>query len=263
VREKGTDVILQETIGKLGAMKLHGMVAALSQWKNGGMKDLDPADLLGILADAEWTDRENRRLTRRLQEAHFALPAATIEEIDYQHSRKLQKAKMVDLYSSKWVAAHQNIIVTGPTGIGKSYLPCALGNKACRDGYRAVYYRAPRLFTELFKARADGTYLKLLQRIAKFDVLIVDDLGGSVLDAMERRDLREILEDRYGVSSTIVSSQLATDDWHSFIGDATAADAICDRLINNAHIFDLDGESIRKRNGLHPQATKKGANSKK
>jgi DNA replication protein DnaC len=249
-------VILQNTIDKLAAMKLKGMVKALEQWKKSGLKDLDAADLLGLLTDAEWTERENRRLTFRLQEAHFDM-AATVEEIDYQHHRGLQKSKMVDLYSSNWIAACQNVIFTGPTGIGKTYLPCALGNKACRDGYRVIYYRAPRLFSELYLSRADGSYTKLLQRIAQFDLLIIDDLGCSNLDGMERRDLREVLEDRYAVSSTIVTSQLDTQDWHSFLGDMTVADAICDRLLNNAHRFALDGESVRKTKGLTPQLQKK------
>lgn len=243
-------MIFEQTIEKLSAMKLQGMVSALEQWRRGGMKDIDPADLVGLLADAEWTARENRRFTQRLREACFPFDA-TVEEIDYQHPRGLLKAKVMDLISGAWIAAHQNVIVTGPTGIGKTFLPCALGNKACRDGYRVVYYRAPRLFTDLYRARADGSYQRLLQRIAKFDVLIVDDLGCTNLDGMERRDLREVIEDRYSVSSTIVTSQLDHTDWHSFIGDDTVADAVCDRLVHNAHCFELDGESIRKRNGMN------------
>jgi DNA replication protein DnaC len=254
-------MLLEQTIEKLTAMKLHGMVSALQQWKQGGMKDLDPADLVGIAADAECTARENRRLTRRLQEAHFPMDAS-VEEINYTHPRQLQKVKIVDLLSSRWIAAHQNVIVTGPTGIGKTFLPCALGNKACRDGYRVLYTRAPRLFGDLFKARVDGSYPKLLQKIARFHVLIIDDLGCSPLDGQERRDLREVLEDRYSVSSTIVTSQLDPDDWHSFIGDETAADAICDRLVNNAHRFKLKGDSLRKTNGLNPPASKKDRPSK-
>jgi DNA replication protein DnaC len=249
-------MLLEQTIEKLAAMKLHGMVSALQQWKQGGMKDLDPTDLIGILADAECTARENRRLTRSLQEAHFPMEAS-VEQIDYHYPRQLQKAKLAELLSSRWIAAHQNVIVSGPTGIGKTFLPCALGNKACRDGYRVLYTRAPRLFGDLYKARADGSYPKLLQKIARFHVLIIDDLGCSPLDGQERRDLREVLEDRYSVSSTIVTSQLDPDDWHSFIGDETAADAICDRLVHTAHRFKLKGESIRKNNGLNPPASKK------
>ena len=254
-------MLLEQTIDKLTAMKLHGMAAALQQWKQGGMKSLEPADLIGLLADAETTTRENRRLTRRLQEAHFPMEAS-VEDVNYHYPRQLQKAKFQELASSRWVAAHQNIIICGPTGIGKTFLPCALGNKACRDGYRVLYSRAPRLFGDLYKARADGSYPKLLQKIARFHVLIIDDLGCSPLDGQERRDLREVLEDRYSVSSTIVTSQLDPADWHSFIGDETAADAICDRLVHNAHLFKLKGESMRKTNGLNPQAARKERSAK-
>jgi DNA replication protein DnaC len=244
-------MLIEQTIEKLSAMKFRGMVTALEHWRQGGMKDIDPADLLGLLTDAEWTDRENRRLTRRLQEARFPM-AATIEEIDYQHHRGLQKSKFMDLASCRWIAAHQNVIISGPTGIGKTYLPCALGNKACREGYRVYYTRAPRLFGDLYKARVDGTYPRLLQRLAKIEVLIIDDLGCSPLESGERRDLREVLEDRYSMSSTIITSQLEPKHWHSFIGDETVADAVCDRLVHNAHRFKLNGESIRKKYGLNP-----------
>jgi DNA replication protein DnaC len=254
-------MLLEQTIDKLTAMKLHGMAAALRQWQQGGMKSLEAADLIGILADAESTARENRRLTRSLQDAHFPMEAS-VEEINYHHPRQLQKAKFQELVSSRWVAAHQNVLISGPTGIGKTFLPCALGNKACRDGYRVLYTRAPRLFGDLYKARADGSYPKLLQKIARFHVLIIDDLGCSPLDGQERRDLREVLEDRYSVSSTIVTSQLDPDDWHSFIGDETAADAICDRLIHNAHPFKLKGESMRKNNGMNTQAARKERTAK-
>ncbi len=253
-------MILEQTVEKLSAMKLKGMVEALEQWRRTGMKDLEPADLIGLLADAEWIARENRCLTRRLQEAHFPV-AATIEEIDYQHHRGLQKSRVVELASSRWVTAHQNIIITGPTGIGKTYLPCALGNKACRDGYRVLYTRIPRLFGDLYKARADGTYPRFLQKVAKVQVLIIDDLGSCPLEPAERRDLREILEDRYSVSSTIITSQLDPKLWHSFIGDQTVADGICDRVIHNAHRFKLEGESLRKKYGMNPPSND-GASSK-
>ena len=164
--------------------------------------------------------------------------------------RGLAKQKMLELISSRWVHAHQNLIITGKTGLGKTYLPCALGNKACRDGYRVLYTRAPQLFGALYQARADGTYPRVLQRLARTHVLIIDDLGAAPLEPQERRDLREVLEDRYGVSSTVITSQLDSKHWHSFIGDETLADAICDRLVHNAHSFKLDGESIRTKYGL-------------
>lgn len=243
-------MLIQQTIEKLSALKLRGMVAALEQWRAGGSQSLDPADLLGLLVDAECTSRDNRRLTRRLQEARFPI-AATVEAIDYQHPRKLVKSKFIELVSCRWVALRQNVIITGPTGIGKTYLPCALGNKACRDGYRVIYARGPRLFRELYKARVDGTLPRLLERLAKTNVLIIDDLGSAPLEPGERRDLREILEDRYGTSSTVITSQLDSKHWHSFIGDETVADAVCDRLVHNAHRLELDGESLRKRYGLN------------
>ncbi len=248
-------MLIEQTIEKLSAMKFRGMVAALEQWQhNGAKQDLDPADLVGLLTDAEWTARENRRLTQRLRQARFPM-AATVEEIDYRHPRGLQESKMLDLISCRWIAAHQNLIITGSTGLGKTWLPCALGEKACREGYKVFYSRAPRLFGDLYLAKADGTYPRLLQKLAKFELLIIDDLG-SPLDAKERRDLREILEDRYEVSSTIVTSQLEPKHWHSFIGDETLADAICDRLVHNAHRLKLSGESIRKKKGLNTEKEK-------
>ena len=245
-------MLLEQTIEKLSAMKFRGMVAALEEWQhNGAKQNLDPADLVGLLTDAEWTARENRRLTQRRRQARLPM-AATVEEIDYRHPRGLQKSKMLDLISCRWIAAHQNLIITGSTGLGKTWLPCALGEKACREGYKVFYSRAPRLFGDLYLAKADGTYPRVLQKLAKFELLIIDDLG-SPLDAKERRDLREILEDRYEVSSTIVTSQLEPKHWHSFIGDETLADAICDRLVHNAHRLKLSGESIRKKRGFNTE----------
>ena len=242
-------MLLEQTIEKLSQMKLRGMISALEQWREGGAKDIEPADLIGLLADTEWIHRENHRLTQRLRDARFPM-AATVEEINYQHPRGITKQKVLDLISCRWVQARQNVIVTGSTGLGKTYLPCALGNKACREGYRVFYTRAPRLFGDLFQARADGTYPRMLQRLAKVHLLIIDDLGCAPLEPRERRDLREVLEDRYSVSSTIITSQLDPKEWHSFIGDDTAADAICDRLVHNAHKLKLHGESIRKYYGL-------------
>ena len=239
-------MLSEHTLEKLTAMKLHGMASALRQWldqpKN---KELAPADLVGLLADAEWIYRENRKLTSRLRKAHFRLSAA-VEDIDYAHPRGLTKAVMLELSTCRWAANHQNVIITGETGLGKSYLACALGQKACREGYSVVYRRASRLFDELAQARADGTYPVLLRRLAKAQVLVIDDFGLEVLAVAQRRDLLEVLEDRYGTSSTIVTSQLDTNHWHPVIGDETIADAVCDRLVHNAHRLKLKGESMRK-----------------
>jgi DNA replication protein DnaC len=246
-------MLLEQTKEKLSSMKFHGMLEALEEYSERGAKKqaLEPLELLGLLVDAEWTARENRKLINRLQQAKFPMQA-TVEDINYQHPRGLLRSKLLELVSCRWAQAHENIIVSGPTGIGKTYLPCALGNKACREGYKVLYTRAPRLFGDLFQARADGTYRRLLHKLAKTQVLIIDDLGTSPLDAAQRQDLREILEDRYSTSSTIVTSQLDPKHWHSFIGDETIADAICDRLVHNAHRFKLHGESLRKKYGLNP-----------
>lgn len=239
-------MLAEQTLEKLTAMKLQGMASALRQWLDQPKsKEIAPADLVGLLTDAEWLYRENRKLTSRLRKARFRLSAA-VEDIDYAHARGLSKALMLELSTCRWVANHQNVIVTGETGLGKSYLACALGQKACREGFSVVYRRASRLFDELAQARADGTYPLLLRRLAKAQVLIVDDFGLEVLAVAQRRDLLEVLEDRYGNSSTIVTSQLDTDHWHPVIGDETIADAVCDRLVHNAHRLKLKGESMRK-----------------
>lgn len=240
-------MLLEQTKDKLVAMRLRGMLAALEDWVQRGSKKkaLEPTELLGLLVDAEWITRNNRKVSNLLRQAKFPMQA-TVEDIDYQYPRNLQRSKILELVSCRWVHVHDNIIVTGKTGLGKTYLPCALGNKACREGYRVLYTRASRLFGDLYQARADGTYPRVLQRLAKTDVLIIDDLGTARLDAAQRLDLREILEDRYSVSSTIITSQLDPSDWHSFIGDDTLADGICDRLVHNAHRLDLEGESMRK-----------------
>jgi DNA replication protein DnaC len=236
----------EQTIDKLTALQLHGMVEALRQWlDNTKRPQLKPTDLVGLLADAEWIQRENRRLTTRLRLARLR-QAACIEDVDYRHPRGLSKSLLLELASSRWVAQHQAVILTGKTGTGKSFLACALAHKACRDGYTVLYKRTSRLFDELAQARADGTYLNALRRIAKIAVLVLDDFGLERLGPPERRALLDVLEDRYDLSSTIVTSQLDPTDWHAVIGDDTAADSICDRLVHNAHRIKLDGESIRK-----------------
>jgi DNA replication protein DnaC len=239
-------MLVEQTMEKLVAMKLKGMAEALRRWmEQPKEKELTPLDLAGLLADAEWRHREQRKLTGRLRTARFRQDAC-VEDIDYQHPRGLQKAVMLDLAACRWVEAHQQVIITGPTGLGKSYLACALGQKACREGHSVVYRRASRLLDELAQARADGTHFQLLRRLAKAEVLILDDFGLEVLNASQRKDLLEVIEDRYGVSSTIITSQLEPKEWHSVIADETIADAICDRLVHNAHKVKLGGESIRK-----------------
>ena len=244
-------MLMEQTLDKLNAMKLFGMARALREWTEKARdKDISPADLMGFLTDAEWVSRENRKLQLRLTAARFKLQAC-IEDIDFGHGRGLTKSVVMDLASSRWVQQHQNVILTGHTGLGKSYLACALGQKACRDGYSVIYRRATRLFDELTLARADGTYPHLLKRFAKANVMVLDDFGLEALTAQQRKDLLEILDDRYNLSSTIITSQLEPKDWHAVIGDPTLADAICDRLVHNAHRIKLaPAESIRKTEGL-------------
>lgn len=256
-------MLFEQTMEKLTSMRLLGMAKALHQWCDGPRDaQLAPEDLVGILADAEWIARENAKLTQRLRTAKFKEPAACIEDINYRYPRGLAKTTINELASSRWVATHRNVILTGQTGVGKSYIACALGNKACRDGYGVLFKRASRLYDELGQARADGTLPLLLKRLAKADVLILDDFGSHALSAAERRHLTEVLEDRYGVSSTIVTSQLEPDEWHAVIGDETVADGVCDRLVHNAHRIKLTGESVRKLKEKNDGLTGEGKSTK-
>jgi DNA replication protein DnaC len=248
-------MLLEQTMDKLTGMRLLGMAKALRQWCDGPRDaQLAAEDLVGMLADAEWVARENAKLTQRLRTARFKEPPGGIEDINYKFPRGLAKTTINELASSRWVAARRNVILSGQTGVGKTYIACALGNKSCRDGYTVLFRRASRLYDELGQARADGTLPLLLKRLAKADVLILDDFGSHVLNATERRHLVEVLEDRYGNSSTIVTTQLEPDQWHAVIGDETVADGICDRLVHNAQRIKLTGESVRKlkekKNGL-------------
>jgi len=248
-------MLLEQTFDKLTALQLHGMVDALRRFgEQAPAPDVAPADLVGLLADAECAYRDHRKLQIRLKQAKLRQQAA-IEDVDYRHPRGLAKSVMLELSSSRWVTLHQNIILTGKTGVGKSYLACALAHKACRDGYTVTYRRFSRLLDELAQARADGTYLTVVRRFAKLQVLVLDDFGLDVLGPTERKHFLDILEDRYGVSSTIVTSQIEPDLWHAVIGEETAADSICDRLVHEAHRIKLSGESIRKtKSSLNAQA---------
>jgi DNA replication protein DnaC len=243
-------MLAEQTLEKLTAMRLHGMAKALRDWLDQPKdKNLAPADLVAMLADAEWLHRERRSLDVRLRNAKLKIPAC-LEDITYEADRGLVKAVVQDLASSRWITNHQNIIVTGRTGVGKSYLACALAQKACRDGFTAIYKRTSRLFDELAQARGDGSHPTLMRRLAKAQVLVLDDFGMEPLTATQRKELLEVMDDRYRLGSTIVTSQLEPGDWHPVIGDPTVADAICDRLVHNAHKVKMGGESIRKSQGL-------------
>ncbi|MET4028474.1 DNA replication protein DnaC [Marinobacter sp. MBR-99] len=234
------------TLDKLHALKLTGMAAALAdQSATPDITDLSFEERLGLLVDREMTERDNRRMTSRLRRAKLR-HTAILEDLDYRHSRGLDKGLVQSLAGCQWVKEHLNVLITGPTGVGKTWLACALAHKACREGYTAQYVRLTRLLRELTIAKGDGQYAKLLTNLAKVDVLILDDWGLMKLSAENRRDLLEVLEDRHGRRSTIATSQLPIEEWHGVIGDATLADAILDRLVHNAYKINLRGESMRK-----------------
>jgi DNA replication protein DnaC len=235
----------QPTIDKLRSLKLTGMAEAFSEQLQKPMPDLDFEERLGLLIDREWYLRENRKLTRRLTQAKLQ-QTACVEDIDFKHARGLNKSSIQELARGQWVQQHLNLLITGPTGCGKTYLACALAHKACLNGLTVKYYRLPRLWNELKIAKANGTYANWLTQLAKLDVLLLDDWGLAAPDDEQRRDLLEILDDRYQRKSTIITSQLPTTHWHEHLNDATLADAILDRLLHNAIKLELKGESLRK-----------------
>jgi DNA replication protein DnaC len=238
----------EPTLEKLQSLRFDGMAAAWSeqQQKHGDLASLSFDERFGLLVDAEWLHRQNKRLGRYLAEAKLRLSQACIEDIDYSSRRQLDKAQIRSLATCRWIEERHNVIVTGATGVGKTFIACALAQQACRKGYRALYRRASRLFDELALAQADGSYARLLARIARTDVFVLDDLGLVPIREPERRHLLEIMDDRHGSRSTIVTSQLPVEKWHDYIGDPTIADAVCDRLLHNAHRLALKGPSRRK-----------------
>lgn len=202
-----------------------------------------------MLVDREWNDRENRRVARRIKEARLGT-RASLEDVACDPARGLDKATLRQLGTCQWVRAKQNVIVIGPTGIGKTYLAAALAEAACRKGLRALFVRVPRLVEELAVARVSGAYAQTLARISKIDVLVLDDFLLTPMKEAERKDLLEVLEDRYDRCSTVITSQLPTKSWHEALSDPTIADAICDRLVHNAHVLALRGPSMRRKKGL-------------
>lgn len=237
----------EPTAEKLKSLHLLGMAEAWQQQViDRKMTELSFDERFGLLVDAEWLSRENRRLRRALQEAKLKISSACLEDIDYPPTRELDRAVIRQLTTCRWVAEHANVTITGPTGVGKTYVACALAQQACRKGYRALYRRPSRLFPELALARADGTYARLLGRLARVDVLVLDDWALTPVSEAERHELLEILEERYGARSTVITSQLPTDKWHAYLDEPTVADAICDRLLHNAYRIVLKGPSRRK-----------------
>ena len=251
-------MLIEQTLDKLNAMKLGAMADAFQQQlQTGEAATLGFEERLGLLADAEWTAREQRKLQRRLHLAKLRYPAS-LEAVDFTCARRLNRQQVLTLGTCAWLAERHNLIVTGPCGIGKSFLACAFVERACRRGFTARYVRMPRLLHELAVGRGDGSYTRMLTRLAKLDLLAIDDWMLAPLRDAERRDLTEVIEDRAERASTLIASQLPVTDWHAVIGDPNQADAICDRLLHDAHRIDLKGRSMRRTHDApanHPKET--------
>ena len=236
----------EQTLEKLEVMKLTGMAQVFRRHvEQVPRPSLEPEELVALMVDAEQQRRETLKLSSRLRQARFK-DQATPEQIDWKHPRGLVKAELIDVLNGDWLRYQRNLFFTGPTGSGKTFLACAVGHKLCRDGHTVLFRRATRFFEELKQARGDGTYDNLLKRIERTELLALDDFGMEPLDATARHDLLEIMQDRYSVASTLITSQFEPDHWHTIVGDATHADSILDRLTHNALRIKLTGESIRK-----------------
>ena len=234
------------TCQQLNQLRLFGMAKALNEQQR--LPELDRMSFeerLGLLVEREVSERASLQMSARLRRAKLKHAAAP-EDVDYRAARGLDRTLFNRLLTGTWIKEHQNVLITGLTGLGKTWLACALSNQACRMGYSSLYVRVPRLFEELAIAHGDGRYVKFITQLAKVDVLLLDDWGVAMLTDSARRDLLEILDDRYNQRSTIITSQLKVEDWHESIGDPILADAILDRLVHNAHKLDLSGESMRK-----------------
>ena len=235
------------TLDQLKTMRLHGMAQAFEEQLHHSNADaLSFDDRLAFLVEREHTLRANRQLTNRLRRAKLKLQA-TLEDLDLHARRGLDKTRLRELATARFIKDHLNILITGPTGVGKTYLACAIAHSACRNGFTARYLRLPRLLQDIVIARGDGSYPRFLVQLAKTDLIILDDWGLAPLNAEQRRDLLDILDDRHATRSTIVTSQLPVKQWHDIIGDPTLADAILDRLVHNAYTLNLKGESMRKK----------------
>ena len=239
-------MLYTQTIAKLQALRLEGMVQALEeQRRQNDIAGLDFEDRLAMLVERQWLWRENRGLAVRLKNAQFKI-TASLEDLDYRSSRGLKRAQIEQLRASQWVKEHRNCLITRPTGSGKTYLACAVGAQACREGYRTLYFYAPKFFRTLESARSDGSLLAWLKKLARAPLLVLDDLGIASVPGKLYREFLEVLDDRQGQGATLITSQFPVNQWHEIIADATVADAILDRLVHNAYRLELKGESLRK-----------------
>ena len=249
-------MLTHPTLAKLEALRLFGMLRALNdQLHLPDCASLSFEERLGLLVDREAADRANQRVTARLKRARLRQPAAP-EDVDFRHPRGLDRAQFLALCSCEWIKSRDHLLITGPTGVGKTYLACALAQKACREGYTVEYARTSGLLRELTISHVDGTYATRLKALARVDLLVLDDWGLAPLTDEQRRDLWELFDDRYDRRSTLVTSQLPVENWHEALGNPTMADAILDRLVHNAHKVRLSGESLRKNRGATPEASR-------
>ncbi len=241
-------MLLEQTPDKLNAMKLFALAKSLKErLERQDHQSLNKAEFVGLLVDDEWLYRENRKLSAHLKVAKFKDRTASIEGIDYRTARGLRKEQLLELAQNRWISAHQSVLITGPSGSGKSFVAQALGQHACRSGFTVQYLRLPTLLNHFVQARAEGTYDRLLKRLAKLSVLLVDDFGLGSMSDREKQDLLEAIEERYGSGATVVTAQLPVSDWHEYLGGGRVADAILDRLVHNAHRIELHSqESMRK-----------------
>jgi len=240
-------MLIHPILDKLQSLRFYGMLAALQeQIKMPDIDQLSFEERLGLLTDREMTERDNRRYKTRLSKARLKQQAC-LEDVDFNPQRGLDKSLILQLACCRWIKETQNVLIIGPTGVGKTYLACALAHKACQKGYAALYFRLPRLLQELEIAKSDGRYAKILKTLAKADLLVIDDWGLKKFAKEQSHDLLEILEDRHSLKSTLITSQMPIDHWHEIIADPTLADAILDRLVHNAYRITLKGESMRKK----------------
>jgi DNA replication protein DnaC len=245
-------MLTHPTLDQLRALKLDGMAQAFAELQTrDGVDDLTHANWLALLIDRELADRNTRRFRTRLRAAALRHVGAAIEDVDYRTARRLDRGLFQQLATGRWIEERRNLLITGPCGVGKTWLACALGQKACRDNRTVLYRRLPRLFAELELAHGDGRFPRLFRSLVRADLLILDDWGPDRMTAGQRRDLMEIVEERYGRRSTIITSQLPVEAWHEVVGEPTFADAILDRLVHNAFRIALDGPSLRKSGAVH------------